>query len=220
MLKCEEIQKALSARLDGEDHGLDVSDDVIDAHLATCEECQRFYHQAAGLSRNLQFTTASLPPDLSDLIIEGVEPQWRRQAATRALNIALARVAAAIIGLGWFGWAVHYLIMAGQFSEDPVSYQLAVDATAMRFALGFALLFAAWQPRVIGGLAVIVGAMWMFTFGFQMRELLLGTLQPTTLAQLGALAASIGVLVWGWIANAGWPVLEQLWRQVSARPAS
>lgn len=219
MLKCEDVQRALSARLDGEDHGLDVTEDVIDAHLATCADCQAFYHRAAGLNRNLQFRTPTLPPDLSDVIMDGVEPQWRRQAATRALNIALSRVAAAIIGLGWFGWAVHYLVLAGQMGDDVVGYQLAVDATAMRFALGFALVFAAWQPRIVGGLAVIVGAMWMFTFGFQMRELLLGTLQATTLAQLGALAATIGVLVWSWIANAGWPVLVQIWRQLAAKPA-
>ena len=45
MIDCARVQAALSARLDGEDKG--VPDDVVDAHLSGCVECQAFFEQAA-----------------------------------------------------------------------------------------------------------------------------------------------------------------------------
>ncbi|MCQ9371053.1 zf-HC2 domain-containing protein [Corynebacterium sp. 35RC1] len=220
VLSCSEVQKALSARLDGEEHGLNVSDDAIDAHLATCADCQEFYNRAALLNRNLHFqeppadSPRDFAPDLSKIIIEGVEPQWRRQAATRALGMALARVATVLLGVAWIAWAVGYLqqSLAIDASLDPAGYQLVTEAAIVRFALGFVCFFAAWQPRVVSGVVVLLSALWMFHFGFNLRNFLLGELPEPMLWQAALLGLTVVVLGATWLATNGWVVLQEALR--------
>ncbi|WP_300611685.1 zf-HC2 domain-containing protein, partial [Corynebacterium sp.] len=42
-MECAEVRAALSARLDGEDAA--VPGEIVDAHVAQCEECQAWYAQ-------------------------------------------------------------------------------------------------------------------------------------------------------------------------------
>jgi len=51
-VECAEVRAALSARLDGEDAAL--SGDIVDAHVAHCEECQAWYTQATAIGRDLR----------------------------------------------------------------------------------------------------------------------------------------------------------------------
>ena len=45
-MECNEVRHALSARIDGEQPRASWDDDVIDAHLAECSECQKWYAHA------------------------------------------------------------------------------------------------------------------------------------------------------------------------------
>ena len=113
MIDCARVQAALSARLDGEDTG--VPDDVVDAHLSGCVECQAFFEQAARLNRQLRLTEVPVGdavPDLSEVILAGVEPVRRRRAASRVLGLALSRVMLILVGLGLVVWAYRLVALS------------------------------------------------------------------------------------------------------------
>lgn len=214
MLNCDQIQAAISARLDGEPMGLE--DDVVDAHVANCPQCQRFLEESAEINRNMNLRESPLTaPDLSEVILAGVEPEWRKQAAARALHTALARVAMAILGVAWVATAVNLLVQSSAFAlDDP----LAAQAVAMRCALGFGLFFASWQPRVVGGLLPAFGALAGFSFGFGMSNILLGELTADATVHLTLLVLSVIVLAWAWVSTKGWPYIQTALRSLSSSP--
>lgn len=55
-MDCQEVRTSMSARLDGET--AELSDELIDAHLAGCEDCQRWYATITALGRRMNLTTA------------------------------------------------------------------------------------------------------------------------------------------------------------------
>src|SRR5215472_16884127 len=82
---CEDVQTALSARLDGEPAGLDA--DLIERHLAGCVACATWLDGA----RSLAVPALPDPPDLSRPILAAVAADpviaaeaARRRAATEA----------------------------------------------------------------------------------------------------------------------------------------
>ena len=196
MVECQQVQAALSARLDGEPSPL--SDDVVDAHVAECAECQSFLDNAALLNRTLAFSDTSVSdiPDLSEEIMAGVAPVWRRQAASRLVSVAICRVVLVLLGVAWCGWAVALLrLPAGD--SDPVFLQLVMETVAMRSALGFGVVF-------------------VFSFGQGVRDLVVGSMTMAAAGQLGLLFASVVALLWLWLLDKGWAVVQAL----SARPVA
>ena len=101
MISHAEVQAALSARIDGEDTGLDNT--VIDAHLDHCPECSSFWERSLALSRSLSFVEAdgsmAPPEDLSDVIYAGVETEFHKLASRRLLGLSIGRVILAILAL-------------------------------------------------------------------------------------------------------------------------
>lgn len=214
------MQAALSARLDGEPSPL--ADDVVDAHVEGCAQCRVFLEQAASLNRQLVFSeaTASDIPDLADAIIAGVEPMRRRQAATRVVSVTLCRVVLVILGVGWCAWAVSLLRYSQGAVDDPVFEQLLVEAAAMRCALAFGVVFVAWQIRLVVGLLPVYGALFMFSLGFGVRDLLLGVMTGAAAGQLGLLFASVVALGWLWLAQKGWMLVRSRVRSLGAHPVA
>ncbi|MGD7001847.1 zf-HC2 domain-containing protein [Corynebacterium halotolerans] len=220
MLEHQEVQAALSARVDGEPTGY--PDDVIDAHLASCEQCQAFYREIIALSQTLQPATRDLAeepaPDLSDVILAGVEPEWRRRAASRALGLAVTRLLLVLLGLIFVGWSVSMLATTpAQLIDDGYS-ALLVESAAFRLALGFGLFFAAWQPRLVVGMVPILGALFTFSAGFAARDVVLGMSNAGQLGHLFLLFVTLGVLVWSWLNNYGADAFRHTWEALSAKP--
>lgn len=226
MLSCDQVQAALSARLDGEDPGVD--DDVLDAHLASCDNCQAFYERAAQLNRRLSFgggmdQAKENIPDLSDAILAGIEPQFRRQAASRALSASLSRVLLGVIGVFWIVGAVFSLgdVQAlDNVDIDPMMQSLAFEVAATRGAFGFALFATAWLPNLSAGALPVFGATAMFSLGFRVRDLFMGNLTTGQIGELVLLAASVLALLWTWIASRGWIVLHNTWNALKAEPVT
>ncbi|WJY67637.1 zf-HC2 domain-containing protein [Corynebacterium auris] len=208
MVSHEEVQAALSARLDGESTGVD--DAVIDAHLAQCEECRAFWERLVALSKNLRFAEVgggmAPPPDLSEAILAGVESEWRRFSRRRFLLLSLCRVALVVVALVWAVWAVT-LVAAGASPDDA----------AVRFGVALALGFAAWKPTQIPGILLIVGTMFTFTLGFAVRDLILDSPRGT-LGPLALQLVSFVVLVLAWATDRG-ADLRCAWRLLGADPA-
>ncbi|MCK7638113.1 zf-HC2 domain-containing protein [Corynebacterium pygosceleis] len=229
MIDCVEVQRALSARLDGEPAGID--DDVVDAHVAACGECRAFLDSAAALNRQLKLSTASesgpmVPPDLSASILAGIEPEMRRRAATRAFGLALSRVALVGLGVAYVIWAIVLLGSSAAVSAPPadplidtsVTAGLFVDAAAVRLALGVGLFFAAWRPRNAAGMLPVYGALWAFSFGFATREVVLGYASASDVFGLVLLLVSTLVLLWTWLSGFGLAAMGRAWRAVTAQP--
>ncbi len=218
MISCSQVQAALSARLDGESSPL--ADDVIDSHVQGCVDCRRFLEQSALLNRKLAFNDAidAITPDLADQIIAGVEPTWRQQQATRAWVMAVIRVGLVLMAAWWFFWAIRLLGTTGITEVDPIFAQVLVEEAAMRLALGFGLVFVAWLPRIAGGLVPLYGALWMFSLGFGVRDLVLGTITTDGFVHLGSLFLTTALLGGLWLADQGWALVTANLRSLGAGP--
>ena len=120
-----------------------------------------------------------------------------------------------LLGVAWCGWVVALLrLPAGD--SDPVFLQLVMETVAMRSALGFGVVFVAWQTRLVAGLLPVYGALFMFSFGLGVRDLVVGSMTPAAAGQLGLLFVSVVALLWLWLLDKGWAVV----RALSARPVA
>lgn len=210
MISHEEVQAALSARIDGEPAGLD--DAIVDAHLSGCAECRAFLDRSLALARELHGGTdgpMAPPQNLSAVILAGVDDEWRRFARRRELGMAVGRLLLGAMAVVWVLWAVR-LILAG--GEEPI----VASAASVRFGVALALGFTAWRPQQIPGVLLIVGTMFTFTVGFAVRDAVLG-MGEFELASVLIPLLSLLALVWTWVADRGGAV-RRAWQLLDARP--
>ncbi|OHR20270.1 zf-HC2 domain-containing protein [Corynebacterium sp. HMSC034A01] len=210
MVSHEEVQAALSARIDGEKSELD--DAIVDAHVSGCTECRAFLDRSLALSQSLGGDTddAMAPPqDLSAAILAGVDDEWRRFARRRELGMAVGRLLLGAMAVVWVVWAVRLILSGG---EEPV----VASAASVRFGVALALGFTAWRPQQIPGVVLIVGTMFTFTVGFAVRDFVLGT-GAFELAGVLIPLMSLVALVWTWVADRG-GALRRAWQMLDARP--
>lgn len=230
MLTHEQVQAAISARLDGENHGLD--EDVVDAHIAECAECRAFQDKAARLSRSLSFVESAgagmdPPQDLSDFILGGVESEWQRTAGRRHAGVAMARISLVFIATICAVWAVAMVAQSSGMvpdsgdvlepTADPAGAAALIEGAALRLGLASGLFFAAWRPRLAPGLMPLTCTIFAFLCGFAMRDIALGSLvfdQVYALLVTGLATAALG---WAWAADRGFS-LRGAWRVLGADP--
>lgn len=233
MIDCNQVQAALSARLDGEASGID--DDIVDAHLSGCPACQEYFDRVTALSRMLTFHDAAAAdqlqaPDLSAEILAGIEPVRRRQAARIALSAATVRVLLALLGGAYVAWAVALLtgVMAlatgglptGTLlsTDDPLVAGLLFDAAAFRIAMAFGLFFAAWRPQSAAGLFPVFGGLFMFSLGFAVRDLVLGFASASDVFGIALMFVTAIVVLISWITTLQQGTVDRLMRSVTAAP--
>ena len=212
MVSHEEVQAALSARIDGEKAELD--DAIVDAHVSGCAECRAYLDRSLALSESLSFGGATddamaPPQDLSAAILAGVDNEWRRFARRREIGMAIGRLMLGAMAVVWVLWAVRLILSGG---EEPV----VASAASVRFGVALALGFTAWRPQQIPGVVLIVGTMFTFTVGFAVRDFVLGT-GAFELAGVLIPLMSLVALVWTWIADRG-GALRRAWQMLDARP--
>jgi len=210
----EEVQAALSARIDGEEAELD--DAIVDAHVSGCAECRAFLDRSLALSESLSqplsgdTDDAMAPPqDLSSAILAGVDNEWRRFARRREIGMAVGRLMLGAMAVVWVLWAVRLILSGG---EEPV----VASSASVRFGVALALGFTAWRPQQIPGVLLIVGTMFTFTVGFAVRDFVLGT-GAFELAGVLIPLMSLVALVWTWVADRG-GALRRAWQLLDARP--
>lgn len=228
MIDHDQVQAALSARLDGEPSPLD--DDIIDSHLAGCETCSQYHERALVLSRQLRFIEPeeggmTPPADLSEVIIAGIEPEWRRTANARMVSLTVARILLVLAGVFWVAWGVRMLGDAGGLTPvgaegvispdaDPQTASLLVEAAAVRLSLALGLFTVAWKPRLVSALLVFTGALWTFLFGFLMRDIVLDSVGGAQVVSLVLLLFTLLAMAWTWLSHHGYVVLRAGWREL------
>lgn len=219
---CERVRAALSARLDGE--AADLPEDVTDAHLASCEACQRWYATATMLGRQLAINSAPEPgpsmagEDAAQRVLVAAEsfPQVTGNLRSRTLPLVLARIVLAVLAVVFFVWAGVLLFGStigvtgvpeptqGQgatspygASQDPVLARFVIDAATSRFALGAGLAWAAFRPKSADAVLPVYLGMWAFGAGFATRDLVMGLMESSgeLPAVLGSLALHLVAVV-------------------------
>ncbi|MBC3186881.1 zf-HC2 domain-containing protein [Corynebacterium sp. zg-331] len=214
MIAHEVIQSELSARLDGEEGRLD--NDVVEAHLDQCGQCQAFYRRAARLQPVPPPTGREPGEELTRAILAEVEPEWRRHAGARLASLTVARLVLVVAAMLHVVAAVRLLADTGGLLEtteggrvlspdaDPTLAHLLAQAAAVRLALAAALLLGAWLPRLLLGVLPLLGAWTMFSLGFGMRDVLLGTTTRQQVLELVALGITTATVAWTWLSSGGW----------------
>lgn len=236
-MDCSDVRAALSARLDGEPSGVD--DDVVDTHLAACDDCRAWFDRAVALNRSLLMGPApgerpelhDVPghPDLdalSERILSTVEPERRRRERSWTLMSVGGRVILVILGVLYLAWGVVLLAGAGAH-PDPAqagdvrswtdAARLAADAAALRFAFAVGLFWGAWRPRAAMGMAPVYGAAATFSAGFAAVSLVLGQIDAAGVAALVLQFAAAAVLAAVWLGGYTPQALAQAWRAAAGR---
>lgn len=229
-MDCQEVRTSMSARLDGET--AELSDELIDAHLAGCEDCQRWYATITALGRRMNLTTAPAEEesnpgaehdDRKAALLEQVlaqadsDPQISVGLRRRQLPFAFGRFALVGVALVYLVWGLS-LLFGGPIGDDADSSQLHLvsDAATMRFALASGLLWAAWRPKVASAVLPIYLAMWAFGLGFATREIVLGligesgNLNALWLLFVHLFAVVALIIVWAGRRNVFMPLKQSL----------
>jgi predicted anti-sigma-YlaC factor YlaD len=188
-MTCRRFRSAISARLDGEEPGLD--DALVDAHLERCVSCREFAASATRLRRASRLSVAEEVPDLSPAILATVAASTpdelsqgdQVQVVLRWVLVALAIVQIAV--------AVPSLVFG---SDAGASVHVARHIGSFDIAVAVGFLFAAWRPSRISGLLPVVAALVACLVASSMLDVLSGNAQALGEAHHGIDFAGLAVL--------------------------
>src|SRR5437764_1893288 len=153
-MDCEKYRLGISARLDGEDAGVDDAD--LAWHLAGCEGCRRFESEAIHLTRAVGVATASAeaPPDLAAPIMAAINRE--RAGAPRRFDPQALRAGLVALAVVQMVLALPVLLL-GRDSGAPV--HIAREVGSFDFALAVGFLFVGWRPARAYGMLPLVAAL-------------------------------------------------------------
>jgi predicted anti-sigma-YlaC factor YlaD len=191
-MSCTHIRHAISARLDGEDPG--VEPDVIETHLDTCARCREFAASTARLHRSSRLLPAPAIPDLTPAILAAIGDD--ATAPGHDTQLAL-RWILAILAFVQIGVAVPALLL-GSDAGLPVHAARHLGSFDIAVAVGF--LFAAWRPSRIPGLLPVVAALVACLVGSSLLDVIAGNTSALGEAHHATDFAGLAVL---WLLSRG-----------------
>jgi predicted anti-sigma-YlaC factor YlaD len=151
-MTCMQIHQAISARLDGEDPGLD--EPTVYAHLAGCADCRAYAHDTEALHRSVRLAPAPAIPDLTPSILHAIGTESTADAEPDT-NLALRWILVAI-AVAQIAVAIPALVFG---SDAGLPVHTARHIGSFDVALGVGFLYAAWKPSRIPGLLPVVAAL-------------------------------------------------------------
>jgi predicted anti-sigma-YlaC factor YlaD len=155
-MRCDDVQDALSARLDGEALPPGLDDAAVAAHVDGCAACAAFAVGAADQHRALRVRMAEPVPDLTAAILAATA-EARPQPVREWARYGLLAVAATQLVL-----AIPAILLG---SDPGASIHVARELGSFDVAIAVGLLWAAWQPHRAAGLlplaAALAGAMFL-----------------------------------------------------------
>ena len=134
-MECERWREAISARLDGEDPGIDGA--LVDAHLERCPACRAFATAAAAVRPGLRIGLAADVPDLSRRDRKAVA------VSDRASRWSIARALLVVVAVEIIAFSLPALVLG---DEQDTSHHAARHLGAFTAAYGVGLLVVAVRP--------------------------------------------------------------------------
>jgi predicted anti-sigma-YlaC factor YlaD len=196
-MECENYRLGISARLDGEDVGID--DASLAWHLAHCEACRAFESEAIGLTRAVRVAATEVAPDLTPTIMAAINEQRVGRASRfdpQALRIGLITLAVVQMLL-----ALPVLLF-GRDAGAPI--HLAREIGSFDFALAVGFFFVGWRPARAYGMLPLVAAVVLCLSVTTAVDLVRGT--ATLLNESAHLLEVMGLAaVWEMARSAGYP---------------
>jgi predicted anti-sigma-YlaC factor YlaD len=150
-MDCENYRLGISARLDGEDAGVD--DAALAWHLANCEACRRFESEAIALTRAVRVAATEASPDLTPTIMAAINEQRVAKAPRfdpQALRIGL--IALAVVQM----LLAAPMLLFGRDAGAPI--HIAREIGSFDFALAIGFFFVGWRPARAYGMLPLVAA--------------------------------------------------------------
>ena len=150
-MDCENYRLGISARLDGEDTGVD--DASLAWHLAHCEACRRFESETIALTRAARVSATEAPPDLTPTIMAAINAQRVGRAPRfdpQALRIGLITLAVVQMLLA------APMLVFGRDAGAPI--HIAREIGSFDFALAVGFFFVGWRPARAYGMLPLVAA--------------------------------------------------------------
>jgi predicted anti-sigma-YlaC factor YlaD len=150
-MECENYRLGISARLDGEDAGID--DASLAWHLAHCEACRAFESEAIGLTRAVRVAATEAAPDLTPTIMAAINQERVGRASRfdpQALRIGLITLAVVQMLLA------APVLLFGRDAGAPI--HLAREIGSFDFALAVGFFFVGWRPARAYGMLPLVAA--------------------------------------------------------------
>jgi predicted anti-sigma-YlaC factor YlaD len=141
VMDCATAREAISATLDDEDPGVEVS--ALDSHLRGCPGCTAWRDEAAAVTRLARLGSAAEAPVVTADVLDGLP------APARSPAVDWPRWALVFSAISQFSIVVSQLFlpqpMAAGMIVAPTSH-LEHEAVAFNFAVGVALLWGAARP--------------------------------------------------------------------------
>lgn len=151
-MNCENFRLGISARLDGEDAGVD--DATLAWHLASCDPCRRYESEAIALSRAVRVVSAEATPDLSPTIMAAINAE--RAGASRRFDPQALRAGLIALAVVQMVLALPVLLFG---REAGASVHIAREIGSFDFALAVGFLFVGWRPVRAYGMLPLVAAL-------------------------------------------------------------
>jgi predicted anti-sigma-YlaC factor YlaD len=151
-MDCEHFRLGISARLDGEDAGVD--DATLAWHLAGCEPCRRYESEAIALTRAVRVASAEAAPDLAPTIMAAINAE--RMGKSRRFDPQALRAGLIALALVQMALALPILLFG---REAGASVHIAREIGSFDFALAVGFLFVGWRPARAYGMLPLVAAL-------------------------------------------------------------
>lgn len=151
-MNCENYRLGISARLDGEDVGVD--DATLVWHMASCEPCRRFESEAIALNRAVHVVSAEAAPDLAPTIMAAINAE--RMAKSRRFDPQALRAGLIALAVVQMLLALPVLLF-GREAGAPV--HIAREVGSFDFALAVGFFFVGWRPARAYGMLPLVAAL-------------------------------------------------------------
>ncbi|MEW6477504.1 MAG: hypothetical protein AB1679_35080 [Actinomycetota bacterium] len=151
-MDCENYRLGISARLDGEDAGVD--DATLAWHLASCEACRRFESEAITITRAVRVASSEAPPDLTPTIMAAINAE--RASKARRFDPQPLRAGLVAVAVVQMLLALPVLLF-GRDAGAPV--HIAREVGSFDFALAVGFFFVAWRPARAYGMLPLVAAL-------------------------------------------------------------
>jgi predicted anti-sigma-YlaC factor YlaD len=151
-MSCDHWQAAISARIDGEDLGVEPR--LLDAHLARCASCRSFEAAVSGSLHPVRLEEAATMPDISGPITKFAT------AADRAAALSAPRVLLGVVAVEVLVLSLRSLVLGS--SSDAFAHATR-HLGAFSFAYGVGLLVVVLRPAraraMLPVAAVLAGAL-------------------------------------------------------------